>query len=96
MNHKKVPKEDLLIWNVKDGWEPLCEFLKFPVPQKPISHHDVIHSNTGVFSKVYCAVYGVWKKSIDFYKLTARFVSSSSFLQTEEFGFVSLSRKIER
>ena len=34
----KVPKEDLLIWNVKDGWKPLCEFLQCPVPKIPIPH----------------------------------------------------------
>ena len=34
----KVPTEDLLVWNVKDGWEPLCEFLKCSVPPIPIPH----------------------------------------------------------
>ena len=34
----KVPKEDLLVWNVKDGWKPLCEFLQCPVPKIPIPH----------------------------------------------------------
>ena len=27
-----VPKEDLLIWNLKDGWEPLCKFLNKSIP----------------------------------------------------------------
>ena len=27
-----VPQEDLLIWNVKDGWEPLCKFMGKPIP----------------------------------------------------------------
>ena len=30
-----VPKEKLLIHNVKDGWEPLCKHLGVPVPDKP-------------------------------------------------------------
>lgn len=30
-----VPKEDLLVFNVKEGWEPLCQFLDKPVPEKP-------------------------------------------------------------
>ena len=34
----KVPKEDLLIWKVKDGWEPLCKFLNCPIPEGPIPH----------------------------------------------------------
>ena len=31
----KVPPERLLEFNVKDGWEPLCEFLGLPVPDIP-------------------------------------------------------------
>lgn len=30
-----VPKERLLVFNVKEGWEPLCEFLEVPVPDTP-------------------------------------------------------------
>ena len=33
-----VPKEDLLIWNVKDGWEPLCLFLDKEIPDEPFPH----------------------------------------------------------
>ena len=33
-----VPKEDLLVWNLKDGWEPLCKFLDKPIPEGPIPH----------------------------------------------------------
>lgn len=32
---KTVPKERLIIYNVKDGWEPLCKFLNVPVPSNP-------------------------------------------------------------
>jgi hypothetical protein len=30
-----VPEERLLVYSVKDGWEPLCEFLGVPVPDEP-------------------------------------------------------------
>lgn len=30
-----VPKEKLLIFNVKEGWKPLCEFLDLPIPNQP-------------------------------------------------------------
>ncbi|KZT51675.1 hypothetical protein CALCODRAFT_122946 [Calocera cornea HHB12733] len=30
-----VPKEQLLEFNVKEGWEPLCKFLGVPVPDVP-------------------------------------------------------------
>ena len=33
-----VPKENLLIWNLKDGWEPLYSFLGKKVPKGPIPH----------------------------------------------------------
>jgi len=36
-----VPPERLLIFNVKEGWEPLCAFLNVPVPTI-----DFPHSNT--------------------------------------------------
>ena len=30
-----VPKEKLLIFNVKEGWKPLCDFLDVPIPDQP-------------------------------------------------------------
>ena len=30
-----VPKEKLLVYQVKDGWQPLCDFLGLPVPATP-------------------------------------------------------------
>jgi len=30
-----VPPEKLLIFDVKEGWEPLCKFLNVPVPDEP-------------------------------------------------------------
>ena len=34
----RVLAEDLLVWKVKDGWEPLCKFLNCPVPEESIPH----------------------------------------------------------
>jgi hypothetical protein len=33
-----IPAERLLVWQVTDGWEPLCEFLGVPVPAEPMPH----------------------------------------------------------
>ena len=33
-----VPAERLLVWEVTEGWEPLCEFLDVPVPDEPMPH----------------------------------------------------------
>jgi hypothetical protein len=30
-----IPKEKILVYDVKNGWEPLCKFLKVPVPSIP-------------------------------------------------------------
>ncbi|KAH8928543.1 hypothetical protein BT69DRAFT_1346531 [Atractiella rhizophila] len=32
---KRIPKERLLEFNVKQGWEPLCKFLGKPIPPEP-------------------------------------------------------------
>ena len=32
---RTVPKERLLVFQAKEGWEPLCEFLGVPVPDEP-------------------------------------------------------------
>jgi hypothetical protein len=33
-----VPAERLLVWEPKDGWEPLCEFVGVDVPDEPLPH----------------------------------------------------------
>jgi Sulfotransferase domain len=33
-----VPADRLLVWSVKEGWGPLCEFLELPVPEGPFPH----------------------------------------------------------
>ena len=32
---RHVPADRLLVWEVKQGWEPLCKFLDVPVPDEP-------------------------------------------------------------
>lgn len=41
----KVPAADLLLWNVKDGWAPLCAFLDKPIPDEPIPHENKSGTN---------------------------------------------------
>ena len=33
-----IPPERLLVWEVGEGWGPLCEFLGVPEPQTPLPH----------------------------------------------------------
>lgn len=35
---RTVPADKLLVFEVKQGWEPLCEFLGVPVPDEPFPH----------------------------------------------------------
>jgi hypothetical protein len=35
---RAVPAERLLVWEVTDGWEPLCAFLELDVPDEPLPH----------------------------------------------------------
>ena len=37
----RVPKDRLLEYDVKQGWEPLCGFLEAPIPDKPFPHLNV-------------------------------------------------------
>jgi hypothetical protein len=33
-----IPKDRLLVYDVSQGWEPLCEFLDVPMPATPLPH----------------------------------------------------------
>lgn len=35
---RTVPPDRLLVFDVRDGWEPLCRFLGVPVPAEPFPH----------------------------------------------------------
>ena len=35
---KHVPADQLLIFEVKQGWQPLCDFLDKPIPEQPFPH----------------------------------------------------------
>jgi hypothetical protein len=35
-----VPADRLLVFDVAEGWEPLCRFLEVPVPETPFPHHN--------------------------------------------------------
>lgn len=35
---KECPKEKLLVFDVAEGWEPLCKFLGKPIPKEPFPH----------------------------------------------------------
>lgn len=46
---KIVPPERLFWYNISDGWEPLCEILGVPVPNKPFPHNNSADEAKRVF-----------------------------------------------
>jgi hypothetical protein len=36
-----IPPERLLVFDVADGWDPLCRFLNVPVPDMPFPHRNL-------------------------------------------------------
>merc|ERR1719464_789871 len=60
---KNVPRDKLLIFSVKEGWEPLCKFLDLPVPEGPFP-------NTNDTTKIeswenYCLSPRFWSPNFD-------------------------------
>ncbi|XP_002131774.2 uncharacterized protein LOC100186007 [Ciona intestinalis] len=48
---QKVPKDQLLVYNIKQGWEPLCEFLGVESPEERIAHKNKNGSSMADFLK---------------------------------------------
>lgn len=42
-----IPADRLLVWDVTEGWEPLCDFLEVPVPSEPMPHANDRETFTG-------------------------------------------------
>lgn len=36
-----IPADRLLVFDVADGWDPLCRFLDVPTPAEPFPHHNL-------------------------------------------------------
>ena len=47
---QRAPKEKLLEINFKDGWKPLCDFLKLPMPEEEFPHKN---KNAGVTDELF-------------------------------------------
>ena len=48
-----IPPKRLLIFNVKEGWVPLCNFLGVPVPDKPFPNKNNSKEFLEVFTPFY-------------------------------------------
>ena len=60
---ESVPEEKLLIFSVKEGWEPLCNFLELPIPNEPFpnTNDTKMMKKTIRIIKIasYCLVFGL-------------------------------------
>jgi hypothetical protein len=56
-----VPAEQLLVWDVSDGWEPLCEFLGVAVPDGPLPHANDRATFLGRVTGGAIATLGAWQ-----------------------------------
>ena len=58
---KIVPKDQLLIFNAKDGWEPLCTFLKVDIPKNiPYPRKNTKSSSAETFIRSYLQLKYLW------------------------------------
>ena len=44
---KAIPEDRLLVFNVSQGWQPLCDFLNAPIPDLPFPHVNESDKSTG-------------------------------------------------
>lgn len=60
---RTVPPEKLLVFQVKEGWEPLCKFLDLPIPDYPFPNVNEKEAMSKVLGNVlrisYFVVYGL-------------------------------------
>lgn len=47
-----LPRERLLVYDVSEGWEPLCSFLDVPVPDRPYPRANVRDDLASIISAV--------------------------------------------
>lgn len=58
-----VPADRLVVWEPKDGWEPICDALGVPVPDEPLPHvNDVNGFRQGIYGGAVQAINEWWAR----------------------------------
>ena len=57
-----IPAERLLVWDVREGWEPLCAFLEVPVPDEPLPHENDRETFRGRVTEGALAALQAWRE----------------------------------
>ena len=52
-----VPKDQLLVFDVREGWEPLCTFLDLPIPDIPFPNVNDKRQIQLVFNTIRCVAW---------------------------------------
>ena len=65
-----VPKDNLLIWNLKEGWAPLCACLDKPTQDGPLPHDN--RTGDPKFMKE-------WAYESDFFKVSLIMLTEFNF-----------------
>ncbi|XP_023340279.1 uncharacterized protein LOC111710426 [Eurytemora carolleeae] len=52
-----VPADRLLVWDVREGWEPLCQFMDLPIPDEPFPRVNDTASIEGARKRI---LYSSW------------------------------------
>jgi len=68
-----VPPENLLIYQLKEGWEPLCKFLDQPIPSIPMPHENEMKIMQQKFKKA------LWYNAREYWIQIFYILSSGSF-----------------
>jgi hypothetical protein len=58
---RDVPADRLLVWEPREGWEPLCEFLEVPVPDEELPNtNDTLAFKEGILGGALAVVNDWW------------------------------------
>jgi hypothetical protein len=58
---RTVPAERLLVWDPREGWEPMCDFLEVGVPADPLPHtNDKSAFKEGIMGGAVSAINAWW------------------------------------
>ncbi len=60
---RDVPADRLLVWEPRQGWEPLCDFLEVPVPDEPLPNtNDTAAFKEGILGGALAVVNEWWEQ----------------------------------
>ena len=58
-----VPGDRLLVWDPREGWEPLCDFLELDAPEEPLPRlNDTLSFREGIIGGALGVINGWWEE----------------------------------